>query len=46
MGSTGGGAGVVHQMQYGAVATWAFLATWHTEYLDGAEQALSRDAHG
>jgi len=33
-------------MAYGAVATWAFLATWHTEYLEGAEASLARDARG
>jgi hypothetical protein len=46
VGSTGGGAGVVHQMQYGALATWAFLATWHSEYLEAAEDCLARDCKG
>ena len=46
VGSVGGGAGVVHRMRYGATAVYAFLATWHAEYLESAESVVWRRAQG
>ena len=46
IGSTGGGTGVVQQMEYGPLAVWAFLATWHDEYLEAAEDRLRKDTRG